>query len=126
MENVITFKTDSSARVDSDKIGALYRQLGEAAAEDVVCRAVEELAIRLAKCEALWRDEKVAEVRKALRGIAAIADQIGLQTLANVANATNGALHRRDHTAASATFARLIRVGEKSLTAVWDLQDLSV
>ena len=73
MENVI---------VDQDRLGALYAQLGEAGAEDVVCRALEELA-DVSHC-----------------------------------------IDRRDITALAATLSRLIRVGERSLTAIWDLQDI--
>lgn len=41
--------------MDHDRLGALYVQLGEAAAEDVVCRALEELAQRSSHCNVLYQ-----------------------------------------------------------------------
>ena len=44
MEHVLKLRISETVHVDQDKLGALYTQLGEASAEDVVCRAMEELA----------------------------------------------------------------------------------
>lgn len=100
--------------------------MGEAGADDVLCRAIEELAVRLALCERLWRKEDWQQLRKCARSLIAISDQIGMATLARVALDVTQALDAEDHTAVGATLARLIRIGDHSLTAVWDLQDLSI
>ena len=44
--NILTVMQAENVRLDPDKLGELYSQLGEAGAEDVVCRAIEELAVR--------------------------------------------------------------------------------
>jgi len=112
--------------LDPDKLGGLYQQLGEAGAEDVVCRAIEELAVRLSHCERLWRRQDLNGLRKSARSLVAISEQIGMTTLARVAGDVTGAVDADDRAVVGATLFRLLRIGEKSLTAVWDLQDLSV
>ena len=87
MDQVLRIKPKETVRVDHDKLGALYAELGEIAAEDVVCRAMEELALRLSHCSRL---------------------------------------HAGDAPAVAATLARLLRIGEQSLTAIWDMQDLTI
>lgn len=117
---------DESVRLDSDRLGELYHQLGERSAQDVVCRAIEELAVRLSHCERLWRKGDRAQLRKSARSLVAISEQIGMSALARVARDVTQAIDADDPPAVGATVFRLLRVGERSLTAVWDLQDMSV
>lgn len=124
--DVLTLVIEDSVRVDPEGMSALHRQLGAQGAEDVVCRAIEELAVRLAKCERMWRQGDLSELRKNARSLIAIAEQIGLSTLAGVAEDVTRTLDSADNPATDATLARLIRIGERSLTLVWDIRDLSV
>lgn len=110
--------------VDQDRLGALYHQLGEAGAEEVVCRALEELAVRLSQSHALYRQGEWAALRKNSRSLIAIAEQIGMHALARVAGDVTDCLDRADGIAVAATLSRMIRVGERSLTAVWDMHDM--
>ncbi|ATG42066.1 MULTISPECIES: hypothetical protein [Phaeobacter] len=123
---ILTVIHKENVRLDSDKLSDLYAQLGEAGAEDVVCRAIEELAVRLSHCERLWRQNDMANLRKSARSLIAIADQIGMTAMARVARDVTGAIDIDDFAAVSATLFRLMRIGERSLTAVWEQQDLSV
>ena len=123
---VVTLIHEETVRLDPDRLGDLYRQLGEAGAEDVVCRAIEELAVRLSHCERLWRQQDLPGLSKSARSLIAIAEQIGMTKLARVAGDVSAMAALADRVALAATLTRLIRTGEKSLTAVWDLRDLSV
>ena len=123
---VITLIQEESVRLNPDKLGALYRQLGENGAEDVMCRAIEELAVRLSHCERLWRQNDLKGLHKSARSLIAISDQIGMTMLARVAGDVSDLANLGDPVALSATLTRLLRAGEQSLTAVWDLRDLSV
>ncbi|MEP5731549.1 MAG: hypothetical protein ABJL67_19495 [Sulfitobacter sp.] len=111
--------------VDQDRLGALYSQLGEAGAEDVVCRALEELALRLSHCETLYNEQCWQDLRKNTRSLIAIADQIGMSALSQVAGDVTYSIDRKDTVAVAATLSRLLRVGERSLSAVWNIPDLS-
>ncbi len=126
MEQVLKIRPNENVRVDQDRLGALYAELGEAAAEDVVCRAMEELAVRLSHCSRLHSDDQWAELRKCTRSLIAIADQIGMLVLARVAGDVIETLDAGDIPAIGATLARLLRIGEQSLTAIWDVQDLTI
>lgn len=112
--------------VDQEKLSALYAQLGNAGAEDVVCRAMEELALRLSHCNRLFQDHNWTDLRKNSRSLMPISDQVGLERLASVAGDVVRCIDQRDEVALSATLTRLIRIGERSLTAIWDTQDLSL
>lgn len=123
---LLTLDQNESVRLNPDRLGELYKQLGEVGAEDVVCRAIEELALRLSTCERAWRAGDLAELGKCARSLIAIADQIGMTALARVAGDVGIALHAQDQPAVAATLFRLIRIGERSLTAIWDQRDLSI
>jgi len=117
---------DEPVRVDPERLRELYMRLGEAGAEDVVCRAMEEIAVRLSHTERLYRQDRLREMRKSARSLVAIADQVGMKNLAAVAEDVTRCIDDCDPVALAATLARLLRVGERSLTAVWDLQDASL
>ncbi len=126
VEKIVTLQQCESVRLDTDRLAGLYRQLGEDSAEDVLCRAVEEMAARLSNCEQLWRRRDWLGLRKSARSLVAMADQVGMTALARVAGDVTDTVDSGDAVAAGATLFRLIRVGERSLLAVWDQQDLSV
>lgn len=113
-------------RLNAGRLEELYMQLGEAGAEDVVCRALEELAVRLSHTERCHREGRLADMRKSARGLIAIADQIGMQALSRVAADVTVAADRRDPVAVAATLSRLLRIGDTSLSEVWEMQDLSI
>ncbi|SEQ16240.1 hypothetical protein [Thalassovita taeanensis] len=126
MDHITLLRPDEAVRLDSDQLGELYDQLGEAGAEDVVCRAMEELAARLTHAERLYRSEEQAEMRKNVRSLVGISEQIGMWSLARAAQNVINCIDAADRVALAATLARLLRIGEQSLSAVWDLQDLSI
>jgi len=117
---------DEKVRLDSDRLAELYVQLGEAGAQDVVCRAMEELAVRLTRINESYQTNKTHDLRKGAKGLIGIAEQVGMQRLADVARDVRNCADENDPIALAATMARLLRIGDCSLTAVWDLQDLSV
>ena len=126
MEQVTLLKQDETVKVDADRLEQLYQQLGEDGAEDVVCRALEELAARLSHTERCYRELRFGDMRKSARSLIAIADQIGMQLLANVAQDVTLCIDDGDRIALAATLARLLRIGERSLCEIWDLQDMSI
>jgi hypothetical protein len=126
MDHVLKIRLKEAVHVDQDRLGALYAELGEMAAEDVVCRAMEELALRLSHCSRLHGANEWSELRKCARSLIAISEQIGMLVLARVAGDVIKCLDARDTPALAATLARLLRIGEQSLTAIWDLQDITI
>ncbi len=124
--NILTVMQAENVRLDPGKLGELYSQLGEAGAEDVVCRAIEELAVRLTHCERLWRQNNMVDLRKNARSLIAISEQIGMDAMASIARDVTVSIDNEDAPAVAAILFRLLRVGERSLTAVWDQQDVTI
>lgn len=114
---------DEGVRLDQDRLTELYRQLGDEGAEDVVCRALEEIAVRLSYASKLFARGDLQDMRKCVRSLSAIADQIGMVALSRVALDVCTCIDQGDEVALTATLARLSRTGDTSLTAIWDLQE---
>lgn len=112
--------------LDADTLERLYCQLGTQAAENVVSRALDELAIRLSDLAPLLRADRMEELSHLAHSIVAIGDQIGLNSLARVANDVSLCAQRGDRIALAATLCRLERIGDCSLIAIWDLDGQSV
>lgn len=123
---VLQIRPLEQVNVDQERLGALYSQLGEASAEDVVCRALEELALRMSHCDRLYRDQSMPELRKNTRSLIAIADQVGMQKLSQVAGDVTQCIDAGDANGLAATLSRLLRIGERSLTAIWDMHDINI
>ena len=119
-------KQSETIQLNAGRLEELYIQLGEAGAEDVVCRALEELALRLSHTERCHREGRLSDMRKSARSLVAIADQIGMQMLSRVATDVTISADNNDLVAVAATLSRLLRIGDSSLTEVWELQDLSI
>jgi len=124
LERVTMLKQNECVRLDTDRLATLYVQLGESIAEDIVCRALEELAMRLDRAERCYREGHLEDMRKSTRSLIAIADQIGMPLLVQVAGDVTGCVDRGDRNALAATFTRLLRISERSLCEIWEMQDV--
>ncbi len=111
------------AELDPDRLEKLYEQLGPDGAEDVVCRALEEVALRLSHTEKCYCTGHWEDMRKSARSLIAIADQIGMGMLARVARDVTTSIDAQDGPSVAATLSRLLRIGDLSLNEIWDLQD---
>lgn len=120
MAQITALTPAEHAHVDRARVAAIMAELGEAAAQQVICMALEQLAAILAAVEkALAAGDRAQAVADAER-MSRLAWQIGLVSLAGVAMDLGGAAERGDHAALSAIRQRLRRVGNQSLTAIWD------
>lgn len=126
MDQVLNIRLSETVHVDHDRLGALYAEMGADAAEDVVCRAMEELALRLSHSSRMYAEGEVPELRKCAKSLIAISEQIGMFKLARVASDVVKTVDAQDAPATAATLARLLRIGEQSLAAIWDLQDITI
>lgn len=126
MATIEILKQNELVGLDRDNLEDLYGQLGPDGAENIVCRAMEELAFRLSNLRDLHRDGRLPEMVKISRSLIGIAEQIGLTTLARVARDVSDCAATGDPIAVAATLERLERVGDHSLMAIWDLKDMSI
>lgn len=112
--------------MNAEQIETLYADLGLSAAEDVMCRAMEDVAQRLFTIQDLYARGTPEDLHKALRGLVAVSRQIGLSSIAQIARDVMGCIEDGDAVAQAATLARLCRTGEDSLAELWSTQNLSV
>lgn len=88
-----------------------------------VSEALEDLSGALTKVARTYQEARMDDLIKACRETAQIAGTVGLDRLARVARTVAMLAGTSDTTALAANIARLIRLGEGALTAIWDLQD---
>ncbi len=124
MSQLMRLRLDEPVRLEHAQISALYESLGDTQAEEVICRAMEELAMRLALMERAYAAEDYLAVGKSARGLVKIAGQIGMAKLGRVAADVADCAAAGNKTALGATLARLVRISDRSLTAVWETGNL--
>ncbi len=113
-------------QLDQFRLTELRARLGPRGADELVSRAMEELAVQLAKVHKAFDQNRVAEMQLAAKVIIEVSPHIGLNCLGRVAADVASLSVSSDSAALAASASRLSRIGESSLVAVWDLQDLSV
>lgn len=115
-----------SVRLDRDQLEVLCLQLGPQGADKLVNQSLEDLAVGLSHVQKKYLSGQVDETRKEIRKLVNIATQLGMTTLARVARDALELAGGKDAVGYHAVLSRLTRIGEGSLIAVWDLQDMSV
>jgi hypothetical protein len=122
---VTELRPEEPARFDPERLEDLCRRIGEVPAEAEVALALHRISDALTSLSDPDPARDAAVLRAALTALARDAGTIGMSTLALVSRHVLDCLDRGDARAFSATLARLFRVGERSLHAVWDLEDRS-
>ncbi|GGF61070.1 hypothetical protein GCM10011402_11270 [Paracoccus acridae] len=124
MAQIMALAVSEPVRVDSRRVGDIVTELGETAAQNVIGLALEQLAGALTAADRAVSAEDLPEIARQSDLLARLAWQIGLLSLAGVAMDLGGCAERRDPIALPAVHARLMRVGNRSLTAIWDRSGL--
>lgn len=125
-DNVVRLRTVERVRQDADPIATIYRNLGTASAEQVVTRALGELALTMAGLANQVRTQEMADLARQLRRLQRMSEGLGMVSLGLVAGDARTCLERADSTAFAAVWARLIRIAERSLSSDKDLLDQSL
>ncbi|WP_188525997.1 hypothetical protein [Sinisalibacter lacisalsi] len=126
MNAVLRLQHDEIVRLDRSQLEVLYQSLGPRGADKVVSHALEELAVTLSRASGEYRAGEIEALRTSVKALVAVAQQVGMTLLARVGRDVLDLSRSYDAAAFGATMARLERIGESSLVAVWDLQDLSI
>lgn len=117
LNNVVALRPNDRMRQDAEPIATIYRNLGTASAEQVVTRALTELAMTMAGLAAKVQAHDLADMTRQLRRLQRMSENLGLVSLGLIAADVSACLDRKDVTAFSAVWARLLRVAERSLAA---------
>lgn len=125
MENITALPLRERVRQDGEAIAAIYRNLGPSAAEQMVTRALGELALAMAGIAAQVRATEIADLPRQLKKLQRMAENLGMTSLAAVAQDAGACINRCDSTGFTAVWARLLRVAEGSLAIDRDFADIS-
>ncbi len=125
-DNVVVLRPVERVAQDAEPIAAIYRNLGTTSAEQVVTRALAELAMTMAGLSVQVRDRDLSDVARQLRSLQHMAEDLGMVSLARCAADVRLCLERADATAFSAVWARLVRIAERCLSSDRDLLDKSL
>lgn len=123
MVKIARLAVEERVTIDHRRLEGIVHDLGETTAAEVIGAALEQLALALSRTlTAVSHGDLVGVARDADR-LSRLAWQLGLVTLASVAIDVGRCAERRDDGALTATSARLMRIGNQSLTRVWDRPD---
>jgi len=117
---------EEAAQLNTGRLEEICQQLGYDGGEAAICAAMEDLATLLRRAGEVWRAADVDMLDLCARQIMAIADRIGMVTLARVAGDVAALCAGVDDAALGAAVARMMRLGDGSLLAVWQAQDPSL
>jgi hypothetical protein len=125
MTNLVVLRPRERVRQDGEAIAVIYRNLGTAAAEQMVTRALGELALAMAGLAAQVRAQDLDDLSRQLKRLQRMAENLGMISLAQVSGDARDCLDAHEATAFAAVWARLLRVAERSLAADKGFADLS-
>lgn len=125
MAQITALAVSEPVRVDARRVGDIVRELGESAAQNVIGLALEQLAGALTATDQALEAGDLAQAVGHADRLSRLAWQIGLLSLAGVAMDLGACAERGETGALAAVRARLMRVGNRSLTAIWDRSDLA-
>jgi hypothetical protein len=114
-KNVVALPVKERVQQDGEPIATIYRNLGTSSAEQVVTRALGELALTMAGLASQVRAHDMQDLARQLRRLQRMSENLGMVSLGLVAGDVRDCLDRADVTAFSAVWARLVRIAEKSL-----------
>ena len=114
--NVVALRPNERVRQDAEPIATIYRNLGAASAEQVVTRALTELALTMAGLASQIRAHDLNDVDRQLRRLQRMSENLGMVSLGLIAGDVRQCLNTTNVTAFAAVWARLLRVAERSLS----------
>ena len=114
--NVLVLRPIERVLQDAEPITTMYRNLGTSSAEQVVTRALGELALTMSGLAVQVRAHEMGDLIRQLRRLQRMAENLGLVSLGLVAADVRNCLDSSDVTAFAAVWARLLRIAERSLS----------
>lgn len=120
MTQVTALAVAEAIQVDARRVGDIVNELGEHAAQNVIGMALEQMAVLLTEVEQSLHQGQLADAVQRAERLSRLAWQVGLSSLAGVAVDLASCAERQDMCALPAVGARLARVGNLSLTEVWE------
>ncbi|MCI5110133.1 MAG: hypothetical protein MRY75_06225 [Marivita sp.] len=126
MQTISILHPRDIASFDMGTLDGLSRDLGPSVAENILCRALEDIAIRFAQIREEYGTGNHQALRKSVHAVIPIAAQIGLPGLSRIGRDVLTCLDQADPVALSATLCRFLRWGETAIACADMGTDLSL
>lgn len=120
MVKIARLAVEEQVTIDRRRLEGIVAELGEPTAAEIIGAALEQLALALSRVNEAAERGNLAAVTCEADRLSRLAWQIGLVTLAGVAIDVGRCAEAREAGALAATSARLQRIGNRSLTHIWD------
>jgi HPt (histidine-containing phosphotransfer) domain-containing protein len=121
---IVTLCCPHQITFDKQPLHALFAGREHHVAEEIVCRMLEDIAMRLDQLQRGLAARDFVPMRQSARRIALVAKQIGLTEVAVTADHVKTCLLQKDGVALEATMARLERGFDVAVNEVWQWRDL--
>ncbi|MCO4848324.1 MAG: hypothetical protein KC448_10180 [Yoonia sp.] len=112
-----------TAHLDPSPVDHIFAVKGQAEAEEMICRVLEDIAHRLDALQVAMVEHAFERIAKPARRITQVASQIGLTDVSRTASHVATAAQQADGVALSATMARLERGFDVAVTEIWTFRD---
>jgi len=119
---IVQLRPRDVLRIDPEPLVRLHSALGAQGAEDMICRALEDIAHRLTRIEADHRACAFDRLGRGAKAIGAVAAQVGLRDLGSVAAHVSECCGCNDAAALGATVARLMRMGSRAMAEMGQMR----
>ena len=118
MGTVSSIRIEEGVRVDPDRVLRLAARLGRIDAAHLISATRQDLIEQFARIELAVGQGDAGQAAWTAVEVERLADQVGMIGLARVARDLRDCCARDDRPALEAVTARLIRIGERSLSAM--------
>ena len=122
--DVVVLPCQHQLHFDPAPLVQLYAERDLNEAEEVICRMLEDIALRLDMLQRGLAAHDFIGMHKPAQRIGLVADQIGLTEVAVSAGHVGACLRQKDGVGLEATMARLERGFDVAVTEVWNFRDL--
>ena len=121
MTIVTMMERKESVEIDQAQFLEQFNLRADRDRHDLIFDVVEDIAQILGRAEAQYMKSNYDELRDSLNKITNLGRQFGFGHLSRVAQDVMICVDANDFVSVSSTFQRLLRVGEQSLFAIWDM-----
>lgn len=121
---ITVLRCDSQVSLDPEPLALIYAEQGEDAAEETMCRALEDVARRLNAMQKARKSGAYDVLGPQAGRLAVIAAHIGLGEIATAGQHVARACAQFDGVAVEATLNRLERAFDAAVNQVWHFRDL--
>ena len=123
-KDVVALSCRHQMHFDPSPLVRLFAERNTRDAEEVVCRMLEDIAMRLDMLQRALAANEFSKMDRPAQRIGIVADQIGLTEVSAAAGHVRICLAQQDGIAIDSTMSRLERGFDMAVTEVWNFRDL--